>query len=139
MNKVERFEQFLQENNIPLQHGTSDNGNHVFATEQRLECGADVKVLITFDQTESTVSLYVLDFVKLPKKDNKVTLLEMINNLHKQMMFINYFVTDQDTVAMQYFFHIQNAFSPTDIVGQMALMLNTADQQYPQFMRTVWT
>lgn len=139
MSKVERFKQFLQENNIPLQYGQGENGNHVFAFEQRLECGADVKVMIAIDGEETTTSIYVLDYVKLPKKDNRPALLELINDCHKQLMYVNFFITDQDTVSLQHFFNVRNSFVPEEIIGQMALMLNVADKQYPQFMRTVWS
>lgn len=145
MANYDVFESFLNEKNLYMEKNRNENCVF-FRVEQTLDSGANVLAVVAFydDSDYVDVEIYRLSTLSSPLKEEKF--LELINDLNALSRYTKFVLTPtspKKEVRLYYsLMNMNNNFSYDDaqtVLNAMIMLLRSAEEAYPKFMKLQWS
>jgi Fe-S oxidoreductase len=137
MSNVVTFRNFLAKEKIPMQELVQDKKTY-FRMEQKLKDGWKVMAILSFNEKEDIVDLFCLNVVEIRNPNKKPAVYELLNKLNVKFRYSKYY-ENNGFVSIKYSYLIEEYFNPVIAFQKLIMLLQTAEEAYPQLMEVIWS
>lgn len=109
-----------------------------FKSEQTIDNGGSVTLVIVFNSDESIVDINAFNIAKINNPLKRDNFLDLINELNLDYRFTKFYET-QGTVSATYSMPISPNFSPNTIFNTAVMVYQSSAASFPKFMKLVWS
>lgn len=138
MSNILKFRNYLQEIDLHMEEINEDGGGVFFRTKQSFDNGGSVVVVASFNEKQNIVDLQIFDIANITnplKKDAVYQLLNDLNGGYRFSKFLEY----EGKITAQYSYSIsEENFNPAVIMDILIMLVETAEESYPKFMKIQW-
>lgn len=138
MSNVALFRNFLLEKDMPMEEGQLEDGSTFFRTEQSIENGGTVLLVVAFTAEEDLVDLKSFGIAKITNPLRKEAFYELINELNADYRFTKFY-EDQDEISASYSMPLAPNSDPEEIFNKLIMLYRSSVDTLPKFMRLVWS
>ena len=138
MSMVDRFRNFLVSKDLYANEGSFDNGEVYFTWEQTMENGGRVLLVANFSPDENFVDLKVLGIAKITNPLKRENFLSLINELNSDYRFTKFYEANGE-ISATYSMYINDDHTPEEIIDTLIMIYRSCTDNYPKFMRLVWS
>lgn len=137
MSNVSVFEDYLQEIDFFMEQLNDEDGVF-FRVRQSFETGGEVILVVSFNDSEDIIDLYVHNIAHITNPLKKEHLHNLLNELNVNYRFIK-FMELEGRVSAQYSITVdQNSIDPQYLMDLLKLLFDTTEENYPKFMKLQW-
>lgn len=133
------FNQILNQHNIYFNTWDEDDGDVYFQFNQKLDSGPTVKILAIFNSDDTLVSIYVLDYVTLVNTARKDYMYRLLNDINNKYTYYKFTMDDKNHIILSCFIPMDNNFKPEIILNLIFGSISVMDDEYPGFMKIIWS
>ncbi|MED1603631.1 YbjN domain-containing protein [Alkalihalophilus marmarensis] len=138
MSNVAIMREYLQDQNVVMEEVQENDGGVFFRTRQGFDNGGSVVVVIAFNEREDLVDLQLYGIASIKDPLKKEAVHNFINELNVNYRFAKYMEVEGD-ISAQYSFHLEeNKINPAYVVDSLLMLIRTAEENYPKFMKLQW-
>ncbi|MEF3313241.1 hypothetical protein PV433_30570 [Paenibacillus sp. GYB004] len=138
MSNVTIFRDALNQKNVYMEELKDDQGGTFFRADQRLENGGSVLLVVSFNEREDIVDLNVYNIAKITNPLKKESIHNLINDLNIDYRFTK-FMEQNGVVSAQYSLTAeQNKLDAGRVLEMLIMLLRSAEDNYPKFMKLQW-
>lgn len=137
LSNVALFRDFLLKENFYMEEGTLEDGGVFFRTEQSIENGGSVLLVVAFTPEEHIVDLNAFNIAKITNPLKKESFLALINELNTDYRFTKFFES-QGEICASYSMPITQNFDPEEIFNKLIMVYRCSADSFPKFMKLVW-
>jgi hypothetical protein len=138
MSNVQIFKNFLQQQNVFMEEVQEDNGGVFFRTRQDLKNGGSVVAVVAFNDREDLIDLQIFGIANINNPLKKEAVHNLLNELNTYYRFTK-FIEMEGRISAQYSYNVRpNSLDPGELMDTLIMLLNTADDSYPKFMKLQW-
>lgn len=138
MSNILKFRNHLQEIDLHMEEINEDGGGVFFRTRQSFDNGGSVVIVASFNEKQTIVDLQIFDIAHITnplKKDAVYQLLNDLNGGYRFSKFLEY----EGKITAQYSYLIsEENFNPAVIMDILIMLVETAEESYPKFMKIQW-
>jgi hypothetical protein len=127
MSNVVTFRNFLAKEKIPMQELVQDKKTY-FRMEQKLKDGWKVMAILRF----------CLNVAEIRNPNKKPAVYELLNKLNVKFRYSKYY-ENNGFVSIKYSYLIEENFNPVIAFKKLIMLLQTAEEAYPQLMEVIWS
>lgn len=138
MSIVSSFRDFLIKESFHMEEIKEKDGVIYFKSEQTIDNGGSVTLLIVFNSDESVVDINAFNIAKINNPLKRDNFLDLINELNLDYRFPKFYET-QGTVSATYSMTISPNFSPNTIFDAAVMVYQASAASFPKFMKLVWS
>ncbi|MFD0048613.1 YbjN domain-containing protein [Actinomycetes bacterium NPDC127524] len=136
MSNIAKFRDFLQTQGIPMNE-FEESGNTFFRSEQKLKDGWAVTMVFAFTPGEDIADLFCFNVTEVKNPNKKPAVHELINELNSNYRYSKLYEED-GVISIRYSYFLENDFDPDAAFRRLVMLLETAEEVYPQLMRVIW-
>ncbi|GIP38419.1 hypothetical protein J31TS4_16990 [Paenibacillus sp. J31TS4] len=137
MSNVSLFRTYLQQINVHMEE-VQDGGEVYFRTTQSFENGGSVLLVVSFNDREDLVDLNIYNIANIKNPLKKEAVHSLINELNVQYRFTK-FMESEGRISAQYSMNVvPNQLDPEQIFNKLIMLLRSAEDTYPKFMKLQW-
>ncbi len=137
MSNVSLFRDFLLKENFPMEEGELEDGGVFFRSEQNIDNGGSVLLVVAFTPEQNIVDLKAFNIAKITNPLKKESFHSLINELNADYRFTKFF-EDQGEISASYSMPIAQNFDPEEIFNKLIMLYRSSADSFPKFMRLVW-
>lgn len=138
MSIVSSFRDFLIKESFHMEEIKEKDGVIYFKSEQTIDNGGSVTLVIVFNSDESIVDINAFNIAKINNPLKRDNFLDLINELNLDYRFPKFYET-QGTVSATYSMTISPNFSPNTIFDTAVMVYQASAASFPKFMKLVWS
>lgn len=136
---VNQFRELLEERELYMEEGQNSDGSTFFRTEQKLENGGTILLVVGFSENEEIVEVYTFDIAEIKDAYKKESTVKLINELNRDYRYSRFIMEEDGRISSNYAMLFEDNFNPSIVLRQLILALSSAEEAYPKFMKLVWS
>lgn len=138
ISKSDAYADLLKVKDIDMKQTKVDDGAIRFAIDQNLGNGLPtIKVVIFFNPDQTMAHVYIFNYVSF-EESKEIEILRLINELNSDYTFTTFYFSE-NSIDLKYSIDIEKAYNPETIFDLIISMIQTAREQYPKFMKVIWS
>ena len=136
MSNVAKFRSFLQREKIHMNE-MKEGDITFFRAEQRLKDGWKVLLVYSFTKDEKVADLFCFNVAEMKNPDKRADVQVLLNKFNANFRYSKLYEED-GIISIRYAYSIEGDFLPDLAFRKLIMLLETAEQVYPQLMEVIW-
>lgn len=132
------FKQYLNDNNLYADSWNGEKGSVCFQFNQKLKSGPNGRIVAIFNDTNSLVSIYALDYVTLTNTTRKDYMYKLLNEINNKYTFFKFILDNDNNIILSSFIPLENNFKPEVAMRLIFGVLDTMEEEYSSLMKVMW-
>lgn len=137
MSNVSLFRDFLLKEQFHMEEGTLEDGGVFFRSEQSIDNGGSVLLVVAFTPEQDVVDLKAFGIAKITNPLKKENFHALINELNADYRFTKFY-EDQGEISASYSMPLSHHIDPQEIFNKLIMIYRSSADNFPKFMRLVW-
>lgn len=138
MSNIMLFKEYLQRQNIFMEEVQEDNGGVFFRTRQGFDNGGSVVIVVSFNDRADLIDLQIFGVASIKNPLKKEAVHNLINELNVNYRFTKFMEVDGN-ISAQYSYHVgEGELDSAYLMDSLLMLLRSAEDNYPKFMKLQW-
>lgn len=138
MSNVVKFRNYLQEINLHMEEIKEDSGGVFFRTRQSFNNGGSVVIVASFNEKQNIVDLQIFDIANITNPLKKDAVYQLLNDLNGSYRFSKFLEHEGEITAQHSYLINETNFNPAVVMDILIMLVETAEESYPKFMKIQW-
>lgn len=115
-----------------------NNGGVFFRTRQGFDNGGSVVIVVAFNEDQDLIDLQIFGVASIKNPLKKEAVHSLINELNVNYRFTK-FMEVEGNISAQYSYNVgERDLDPEFLMDSLIMLLRTAEETYPKFMKLQW-
>ncbi|KUP04425.1 hypothetical protein Q75_15660 [Bacillus coahuilensis p1.1.43] len=138
MSNVAVFRNYLQSRDIYMEEVQEESGGVFFRTRQGFDNGGSVVIVAAFNELQDIVDLQILGLASITNPLKKESVHNLLNELNFNYRFSK-FLEVEGNISAQYSIHLGDKVLDAEfLMDTLLMLLRSAEENYPKFMKLQW-
>lgn len=138
MSNVALFREFISKEKIYMEESELQDGGVFFRTEQNIDNGGSVVLVVAFNPNEDMVDFNAFNIAKINNPLKKESFHYLINELNNDYRFTKFY-ENEGNISASYSMSITPNFDPEAIFNKLTMLYKSGAESFPKFMKLVWS
>jgi hypothetical protein len=137
-SNIAAFRNYLYEIDLPLNEEQNSDGTPYFATNERTENGANIRLVVAFLPDHPSIDVYCFNLADITNPLKREIALKHINDLNTNYRYTKFTMNDEGAIVIQSSIDFNENFDPSIVVKHVQMIYRAANEEYRHFMKIAW-